>query len=206
MKIDYSLYLITDSQLCAPRKLLAVVADAIDAGVTCVQLREKNATQIEIFNCGKELLTILRPRKIPLIINDYANIAFELDADGVHLGQSDMSYFQARALLGSNKIIGLSIENLLQAEHFQHLAVDYFGVGPIFATTTKLDAAQAIGIEQLKLIRQTVHQPLVAIGGINHHNAKQVWQCGVNGIAVASAIMAASDVGEMVRKLMKSEK
>jgi len=206
MLFNRSLYLITDSQICAPRNVLDVVAQAIASGVTCVQLREKQTDVARIFTLGQALLKLLKPLDIPLIINDHVELAKLLDADGVHLGQNDMPCQQARQVLGNNKIIGLSIENIKQAKEMRVAhknkdlsAVDYFGIGPIFATTTKPDAAPTLGLTVLKSIQQIINdtdmnkKPLVAIGGINHENAAEVLACGVDGLAVVSAIMAAPD-------------
>jgi thiamine-phosphate pyrophosphorylase len=164
----------------------------LNAGVTCIQLRMKSATKKEIITTGKEILTLLRPKNIPLIINDHVEVTKLIDADGVHLGQKDNPYKTARAQLGEHKIIGLSIENRAQAQQFRTAEIDYFGVGPIYSTPSKSDAAPAIGAEELANIVKIVSKPVVAIGGINRDNVKEIIKTGVAGIAVISAIMAAA--------------
>lgn len=186
----YSLYLITDHEMCKPEGMPAVIASLLNHGITCVQLRMKHATETEVKKTGAALLKILRPYKIKLIINDHPNVAKEIDADGVHLGQNDISIVKARKILGKEKIIGLSIENVTQAQYFATANVDYFGVGPIFNTNTKHDAAASIGTATLRYIRNIIDKPIVAIGGINSANAVEVLQTGIDGIAIVSAILA----------------
>ncbi len=190
IKIDYSLYLITDRELCRYYNLIDMVDIATRHGVSCVQLREKTADDFEVAELAKKLLLLLQPRQVPLIINDRWHLVNPLNLNGVHLGQSDLNPQLARNHLGEEKIIGLSVENIDQANQAQHDTVDYFGVGPIFATNTKRDAAPALGINGLKSIRQLITKPLVAIGGINKTNAKEIIASGADGIAIVSAIMA----------------
>jgi thiamine-phosphate pyrophosphorylase len=190
MIIDYSLYLVTDSKMCAPKGVPAVVKSLIPHGISCVQLRMKNASTTTLLETGYALKTLLKTYPIKLIINDHIDIAKQLDADGVHLGQDDASIDEARATLGPEKILGLSLENLQQAKYFANTDVDYFGVGPVFSTTTKADAAPVIGVDALHDFRHLINKPLVAIGGIHHKNINNVLKTGVDGVAVVSAILA----------------
>lgn len=201
MPIDYSLYLIADRQYTKNINIIEAVEASIKAGVTCVQLREKRLNKEEILLLGKKLLNILRPLNIPLIINDYVDIAYDLNADGVHLGQLDIAHSKAREILGRGKIIGLSVENYQQAVQYADVDVDYFGVGPVFATQSKSDAADPIGINELKKIRQVIKKPMIAIGGINHSNIAQVMQCQVDGVAVISAILASDNPAMSTRQM-----
>lgn len=206
---DYSLYLITDHKMCMPEGIPMVIASLLNHGITCVQLRMKNAVEAEIKKTGKALLKILKPHGIKLIINDHLRIAKQIDADGVHLGQNDTNISKARKILGKEKIIGLSIENLAQARHFAAAEVDYFGVGPIFSMTTKRDAAAPIGTTTLHYIRAIIDKPIVAIGGINQANAAEVLQAGADGIAVVSAILAPPDrikACQQLRQIIKKVK
>lgn len=191
-KIDYSLYLVADSALCAPYLLPLLVEQVVAHGITCVQLRSKSLNHEQMVMLGKTLLQILRPLKIPLIINDAVAVAKQIDADGVHLGKQDMPVEFARKELGPHKIIGLSLENEAQARRYADSQyVDYFGVGPVFVTTTKLDAASPMGVLELQRIRAIIrNKPLVAIGGINSSNISSVIH-DVDGVAVVSAILNA---------------
>lgn len=201
MRINYSLYLIMDDSICKPEEMLNIIHDVIDCGITCVQLRMKHSSLDVILHIGQQLLAILKPKHIPLIINDHIDIAKEINADGVHLGQTDKNVQEARAHLGKKKIIGLSIENIYQAQICADLDVNYFGVGPIYPTSTKLDAANPIGLDELTTIVKLLPKPAVAIGGIHSKNAQAVLQTGVAGIAVASAILRAPKPDIATRKL-----
>ena len=204
-KMDYSLYLVADCSLCSPDLLPKLIEQVAVHGVSCVQLRGKTLTHDQMIAVGEKILAILNPLNIPLIVNDAIAVAKKLNAAGVHLGQKDSPVAVARKELGEHKIIGLSIENEEQA--LQHAAadVDYFGVGPIFATPTKPDAAPPIGLNKLKAIRAMMaDKPLVAIGGINRSNITSVMQCGIDGAAVVSAILAAKDQVAATQELRHS--
>lgn len=186
------LHLVTDRSLIGDRSLSDVVEQAVQGGVTHVQLREKSADPQIILQMGYELKKILDRYSVPLIINDHVEIAKVLDAAGVHVGQEDMPYMQAREMLGPRKIIGLSVTTLAEAQSANQWDVDYLGVGPIFTTTTKLDAAPVLGVQGLREIRASSHHPLIAIGGITHKNCVEI-NTMVEGVAVVSALCAASD-------------
>lgn len=187
------LYLVTDRTLSLGRSLEEVVALAVAGGVTMVQLREKEASTGEFVALAQRLKAVLKPLNIPLIINDRIDVALAVDADGVHIGQSDMPYEIARKLLGADKIIGLSVENRSDLMKANELDVDYVGISPVFATTTKTDTAPAFGIDGLiEAVRLSMH-PTVAIGGMNRETAPEVMQTGCNGIAVVSAISSANN-------------
>lgn len=201
-KCDYSLYLIADCALYNPKKLPQLIEIILPYGITCVQLRGKNISKQVLLLTGKRLLKILRPLKIPLIINDSIEVAKELDADGVHLGQADADVKFARRILGSNKIIGLSITNDEEAYYSRELPVDYFGVGPVFSTKTKSDAGVPINLRGLKIIKSIVNQKkIVAIGGINLANISSVLKCGVDGVAIASSILTAPNSVEVTKQI-----
>lgn len=196
------LYLVTDRGFLHGRELEDVVCSAVRGGVTMVQLREKDIDTKEFVDLAIRLKKALAPLGVPLIINDRVDVALAADADGVHIGQSDMPYPIARRLLGPDKIIGLSVENFAQLEEANALSVDYIGVSPVFATPTKTDTATPFGLDGLrKAVRMSTH-PTVAIGGMNASTAASVLATGTDGLAVVSAIMAAADPALAARTLL----
>ena len=198
---DWSLYLVTDRRLAGLRSLDDIVRAALRGGVTAVQLREKDCPTRDFIELARALRAILAPAGAPLIVNDRVDVALAACADGVHIGQSDMEVRDARRLLGPDAIIGLSVETPEQAGRAASFDVDYLGVGPIFPTPTKTDAAPAWGIEGLAALRRASRQVLVAIGGIHRENAGEVIRAGADGIAVVSAICAAQDPEQAARDL-----
>jgi thiamine-phosphate pyrophosphorylase len=199
--VDWGLYLVTDRRLAGERSLEDVLRAAILGGVTVVQLREKECGTDEFVELARRLKAMLTPADVPLIINDRVEVALAARADGVHLGQSDMDYRQARSLLGPGAIVGLSVETMEQAEAAEALDVDYLGVSPIFPTPTKTDTTASWGIEGLAALRALSRHVLVAIGGINAANAAEVINAGADGIAVVSAICGAADPESAARAL-----
>jgi len=187
------LYLVTDRRLCSGRKLEDIVLEAVEGGVTMVQLREKEASTREFIDIALNLKSLLAPYGVPLIINDRVDVAIASGADGVHLGQSDMPCSTARALLGPDKIIGLSIEDLSQIEEANSLDIDYIGISPVFSTPTKTDTAPPLGLAGIAEASKRSRHPVVGIGGINASNAAEVWASGADGIAVVSAIISSPD-------------
>lgn len=184
-------YLVTDRRLCNGRSLVDIVIQAVKGGVTMVQLREKDIDTRGFIQEAIQLKNALEGLAVPLIINDRVDVALASGADGVHIGQSDMPYDMARQLLGPEKIIGLSVENMQQLEQANSLNVDYIGISPVFSTPTKTDAAPPWGIDAVKeAVRRSAH-PTVAIGGMNAATVGQVIASGCDGVAVVSAIMAA---------------
>ncbi len=195
MRVDFdlSLYLVTDTALAGDRSLEQIVCQAVAGGVTIVQLREKELSTGEFVERARRLKAALAPYSIPLLINDRIDVALAADADGVHIGQSDMSYEDARALLGPDKIIGLSVESLDEVTLANELDVDYIGISPLHSTPTKTDTAQPFGIAGCaEAVNRSVH-PSVAIGGINLGNIAETMATGVDGVAVVSAIICADD-------------
>lgn len=206
MKQALKLYLVTDRNLSLGRSLEEVVCEAVAGGVTIVQLREKDAATGEFVELARRLMAILKPLGVPLIINDRVDVALAVDADGVHIGQSDMSYADARRLLGPDKIIGLSVENFEDLEAANELDVDYIGISPVYGTPTKTDTAEPFGLEGLrKAVQMSVH-PTVAIGGMNASTVQDVMAAGTDGVAVVSAICSAPSpraaAAELVAKMI----
>ena len=195
------LYLVTDRPLSLGRDIAWVVEEAVKGGATMVQLREKDIDTREFIALAQRLKPILKDAGVPLIINDRVDVALAVDADGVHIGQSDMPYEIARRLLGPDKIIGLSVENLDEVLEANSLDVDYIGVSPVYSTVTKTDTAPPFGLEGLRRAVELSAHPAVAIGGMNAATAPDVLATGVDGIAVVSAICSAPDPQEAARRL-----
>lgn len=210
------MYLVTDHSLTLAaaagdesygQAMERIVSEAVGGGVTMVQLREKDLSTREFVQLALRLKKVLAHcsgpdgHRVPLIINDRIDVALASDADGVHIGQSDMPYGLARRILGPDRIIGLSVENLAQVEEADSLDVDYIGVSPVFATPTKTDTAAPFGIHGLRrAVEMSVH-PTVAIGGMNARTAAEVMDTGTDGIAVVSAIVGAPSPREAAAEL-----
>lgn len=186
------LYAVTDRSWLHEKSLLDEVELALKGGVTFLQLREKNLAYEDFLKEAQELKILTKKYKVPLIINDNIEIAIASNADGIHLGQSDLKISAAKKRLGNNKIIGASVQNLEQALLAQKHGADYLGVGAIFPTSTKSDA-DLVGINTLKEICHKVKIPVVAIGGINKNNLIKLKDCGIKGVALVSAIFAEKD-------------
>jgi thiamine-phosphate pyrophosphorylase len=199
--IDYSLYLVTDRSLSKGRSTAEIVAAAVAGGVSCIQLREKSCGTREFLNEALALQPLLKSRNIPLIINDRLDIALAIEADGVHLGQSDMPIGMARKIAGDSLIIGISAESVDDALRAEQEGADYIGISPVFSTPTKTDIAPPLGLEGVRQIRALVDIPLVGIGGIHSDNAESVIAAGADGIAVVSAIVSAADPAGAAKKL-----
>lgn len=187
------LYLVTDRGLAGDRPLEEVVLAAVEGGAGVVQLREKELATREFVESARRLKALLEPRGIPLIVNDRGDVALAAGADGVHLGQEDMAYPDARALLGPDAIIGLSVETPEDVREAEGFDVDYLGVSPIFPTPTKTDTKGAWGLDGLAEVRRMSRHRLVAIGGLNATNAADAIRAGADAVAVVSAICAAAD-------------
>lgn len=197
------LYLVTDRGLSLGRDIEWVVSEAVKGGVSIVQLREKDIDTREFVELGKRLKALLAPLGVPLIINDRVDVALAVDADGVHIGQSDMPYDIARKLLGPDKIIGLSAENMDDILEANKLDVDYVAISPVYATTTKTDTAAPFGLDGVeKAVKLSVH-PTVCIGGMNEKTVADVMARGTDGVAVVSAIVSAPSPKEASERLLK---
>lgn len=194
-------YLVTDRHLCSDKLLESVVLQAVAGGVSYVQLREKDISTRLFVHEAERIKNILKPYRVPLIINDRIDVALACGADGVHIGQEDMPYAIARQLLGPKAMIGLSVETWSDVEESQKLDVDYIGVSPVFATPTKTDTKEPWGLAGLKKIKEFSRHPVVAIGGINEANAADVMATGADCIAVVSAICASANPEVAARNL-----
>ena len=189
-QIDF--YLVTDSNL-SKNGILNDVEQALNAGCTIIQYREKNKSKKELI---KEALIIKKmcEDNALFLINDMVDIAMALDADGVHIGHNDMPYEIARKLLGDHKIIGLTVHNVKEAVQAETIGADYIGLSPIFETSTKKDAGKACGKSMIREVIKKVHLPIVAIGGITKSNVHEVIEAGSDAAAVISAVVGADDV------------
>lgn len=202
---DLSLYLVTDrSLLKAGRDFYDAVEEALQNGVTMLQLREKDISSREFYEIALRLKDIAAKYRVPFIINDRIDIALSVDADGVHLGQEDLPCSIARKIMGDNKIIGISAGCVDEALEAERSGADYIGAGAVFYTGTKKDIGEAIGLLNLEKIKEAVHIPVVAIGGIKYSNAPDVMRTGVDGISVVSEIMASDDIGFATRRLKEA--
>jgi thiamine-phosphate pyrophosphorylase len=202
LKWDYSLYLATDRSYIGNKDLTDCVIEAIEGGVTMVQLREKTGSARDFYHLALALKKVTASYQIPLIINDRLDIALAVDADGLHLGQEDLPIKVARRYLGPEKVIGISVGNVQEAIQAEKEGADYLGAGAIFATGTKPDA-ELVSLEELKKIKESVTIPVVAIGGLKKENAAQVMAAGIDGICVVSAILAAEDIRMAAVELRK---
>jgi len=170
-----------------------IVEEAVKGGVTMVQIREKDCSTLDFVNYAINFHKFLKPLGIPMIINDRLDVALASDAEGLHIGQNDMPYSITRKLLGPDKIIGLSVENMDEVKYANKLDVDYIGISPVFLTDTKTDTAAPFGIEGIKKVSALTLHPAVAIGGIHDFNVRQVISAGADGVAVVSEIIASKN-------------
>ncbi len=187
------LYAVTDRHWLGDRTLYDVVRESLDGGVTFLQLREKDLDDETFFREAVRLRDMAREYGVPFVINDNVDIAVRMDADGVHVGQSDMEAGDVRALIGPDKILGVSAQTVEQAVLAEKRGADYLGVGAVFPTGSK-DDADDVSFETLKAICEAVSIPVVAIGGITAENTPQLAGSGICGIAVISAIYGQKDI------------
>lgn len=199
-KNDLLLYAVTDRHWLKGQTLYAQVEEAIAGGATFVQLREKQMDEADVLQEAKEIQALCRAHHIPFVINDHVEIAKAIQADGVHVGQSDMEALDVRRLLGEEAIIGVSAETVEKALLAQAHGADYLGVGAVFPTGSKDDAAD-VSMETLRAICEAVDIPVIAIGGISEDNVGQLAGSGICGIAVISAIFAQENVRDAAARL-----
>lgn len=190
---DLRLYLVVGAADLGGRDLPAVVEAAVRGGVTLVQLREKWLSEAEVVSSACALKRLLAPYGVPLVVNDHPAAVLASEADGLHVGQDDLPPAEARAIIGPDRILGVSAGDPGEARIVNPALVDYVGVGPVRITGTKTDAGAAIGLEGLRRMRGLLSLPMVAIGGIKLEDAGPIMATGVQGIAVVSAICSAAD-------------
>jgi len=195
-----TLYAVTDRTWVKDTTLMDQVKEALEGGITFLQLREKHLSKEEFIKEAREMKELSKEYKVPFVINDNIEVALAVDADGVHIGQDDMSVEEARKLLGEDKIIGVSAHNVEEAIKAQKGGADYLGVGAVCATSTKKDA-NVVSKEEIKKICHTVEIPVVAIGGVKKEKIKTLEGTDVDGVAVVSAIFAAKDIKKDTKQL-----
>ena len=202
-KLDTTMYFITDSTFCDEDEFLCRVEEACKGGATLVQLREKERTTREYLALAEKVHEITIRYDIPLIIDDRVDVALAVNAEGVHIGQSDMPVIIARQLMGNDKIVGATAKTVPQAVEAYEQGADYLGVGAIYPTTTKVKTVLT-SVDTLKEIVKAVPIKVNAIGGLNKDNIHILKGSGIDGICVVSAIMKADNPCKATRELMEA--
>jgi thiamine-phosphate pyrophosphorylase len=201
--MDLTLYLVADEDSVPGRDLVPLIESAVRGGVTVVQLRAKNSSHADFLELARRTAAILKGHRVPLLINDRVDIALACGAAGVHLGQDDLPAALARKVLAKGAIIGVSVNTPEEAEEAARQGADYVGAGPFDRTATKDTDLPVLGPEGIRLVRDRVRIPVVAIGGITDLNARAAREAGADGIAVVSAILGAPDPERAARLLKK---
>lgn len=202
------LYLVTDAALCGDRGVVETVREALAGGVTTVQLRDHGASTRELLDTARQLRSLTTDAGVPLIVDDRLDVALAAGADGVHLGQSDLHPVDARRVAGHGLIIGHSVSCIDEVEaagEWPAGTIDYIGIGPVFATPTKPNAAPPLGIDGVREVLDCCSLPAVAIGGIKDMHIAPLRDAGAAGVAVVSAICAAADPATAARTLLAAE-
>jgi thiamine-phosphate pyrophosphorylase len=208
MKLDKKsmlVYAVTDRTWLKNQTLEEQVEECLKGGATFIQLREKELSYDKFLEEAFKIKALCKKYNVPFVINDNVDIAVACDADGVHVGQSDMEALNVREKLGKDKIIGVSTETVEQAITAEKHGADYLGVGAVFSTSTKLDA-DSVSFDTLKKITETVNIPVIAIGGISQGNVLELKGSGIDGIAVVSAIFASDNITKATENLVKLSK
>lgn len=206
MLSPFALYLVTDQKQLGSKNLLDVVQCAIDHGVTAVQLREKTLSLCEFTNLAAKIKDLLYSSKIPLIINDHLDVAIQIKADGIHLGQNDLSYHEARKNLPSKMIFGLSVENREQAKLTESFELSYLGLSTIFKSFTKPEARMYWNHQNIRELKKNSPHKLIGIGGINLSNIQEALNLGLDGVALSSEICGAETLKQVATKTKQLRK
>jgi thiamine-phosphate pyrophosphorylase len=201
---DSTLYLITDRKLARGRSITEVVRAALEGGVDVVQLRDKEAETAIIVEEGLRVHELTARYNVPLIVNDRLDIALAIEAEGAHVGQTDLPAALARKLLPRPGILGVSTSTVDMAQRAQQEGADYVGFGPIYPTSTKVTAAPPRGVQMIRVVRQAVTVPVVVLGGISHSNIVEVIAAGADHVAVCAAIVGAEDVQRAAARLKEA--
>lgn len=202
MKLDLSLYLVTDKRNKTDDEFLEIIEEAIKGGTTVVQIREKEGETLDFYNLALKVKEITSKYNVPLIVNDRIDVALAIKSEGVHIGQTDMPADVARSLIGDEMILGVSASTVEEARKAEKDGADYIGTGAVFPTATK-DDAPSITKDDLKEITGSINIPTVAIGGITLENANELAGTGIAGISVVSAIMNSKDPKIASENLLK---
>ena len=202
MKLDLSLYLVTDKRNKTDDEFLEIIEKAIKGGTTVVQIREKEGETLDFYNLALKVKEITSKYNVPLIVNDRIDVALAIKSEGVHIGQTDMPADVARSLIGDEMILGVSASTVEEARKAEKDGADYIGTGAVFPTATK-DDAPSITKDDLKEVTGSINIPTVAIGGITLENANELAGTGIAGISVVSAIMNTEDPKTASENLLK---
>lgn len=201
--VDLSVYLVLDPDLCGGvQGMIDTTRAAVQNGATCVQLRAPHWKKRQLVEVGRALMQVLAGTNVPLIVNDHADVCLAVNADGLHVGQQDLSPEDARAIIGPDKVLGLSISNAEQLAAVDTSLVDHLGIGPIFLTQTKTDTAAALGLDGFEALARHKPCPVVAIGSVKVPIVGELIRAGADGVAVVSAICGQKDPGAATRTLM----
>lgn len=202
MKLNLSLYLVTDKRNKTDDEFLEIIEEAIKGGTTVVQIREKEGETLDFYNLALKVKEITSKYNVPLIVNDRIDVALAIKSEGVHIGQTDMPADVARSLIGDEMILGVSASTVEEARKAEKDGADYIGTGAVFPTATK-DDAPSITKDDLKEVTGSINIPTVAIGGITLENANELAGTGIAGISVVSAIMNSKDPKIASENLLK---
>lgn len=202
MKLDLSLYLVTDKRNKTDDEFLKIIEEAIKGGTTVVQIREKKGETLDFYNLALKVKEITSKYNVPLIVNDRIDVALAIKSEGVHIGQTDMPADVARSLIGDEMILGVSASTVKEARKAEKDGADYIGTGAVFPTATK-DDAPSITKDDLKEVTGSINIPTVAIGGITLENASELAGTEISGISVVSAIMNSEDPKTASENLLK---
>ena len=200
----YDLYVISDPVLARGRSHLEVACAALEGGADAIQIRDKSSTAYNLSLISAEIQPLARKYGAAFFVNDRVDVALLAGADGAHVGQDDLPAREARRLLPRPRLIGVSAGSKEEARRAEREGADYVGVGPVFATVTKSDAGEPLGLDELSLIAAAVRIPVVAIGGITQENVAQVFAAGASGAAVVSAVVAADDIAAATRAIKRA--
>lgn len=198
---DYSLYVLSDNNLSRGRPLLEVLSEAIRGGASCIQLRGKDLSARELYALAVKVRDLTASKGITFIVNDRLDIALAVEADGVHLGQSDLPAEAVRLIMPPGMLLGVTVRNEQQAVRAQADGASYLGAGAVFTTNTKKDTGKPMGLTNLAKICRCVRVPVVGIGGINAANVGSVIMAGASGAAVVSSVISAADVAGAAREI-----
>ena len=203
--IDLSVYLVLDPDLCGGAQgMIDTTRAAVQNGATCVQLRAPHWKKRALVECGRALKSVLADFHVPLIINDHADVCLAVDAEGLHVGQDDLSPSDARTIIGNDKILGLSVSNKQELSAVDVRLVDHLGIGPIFSTSTKPDASDALGIDGFASLASCKPCPIVAIGSVKVPIVGDLIQAGADGVAVVSAICGQTNPGLATKEIVRA--
>ena len=200
--IDFNLYLITGRGETLGRNLEFVVEEALRGGVRAVQLRDKGASTKELYEAAYELRRLTSRYGAKLFINDRADVALAVDADGVHIGSSSLPLYKVRRLLGERKLIGVSCHNQTQAITAQEMGADFITFGPVYHTPSKAEYGEPVGLAKLATVAELLQIPVFALGGVKQENCAEAVACGVRGVALISGILSAAEPREAAKRLL----